>query len=118
MESDKEYKMTNDSLIECAESVMDFLLYSEDEFEELKNYSILPSYINMEEKLKPFGFTVMTDFTILLNDKLSILEKPLWGKSAREFFHDDTKPIRFYEKAIKILTRNKKIEKLKTIINE
>lgn len=104
--------MTNDELIECAESVLNFLVNSDKEFSTLKHFRT-PSYINMFKIFQPHNITTMVEFTKILNQNLHILNEPLWVNSPQEFFHDDNKCIKFYEKSIKILLRKKKITKLR-----
>lgn len=99
-----------DYLLICAESVLNFLKNSGDEFRKTKDFNT-PSLIFMRSKLKVID-TDMSDFTIMLNNKYFIYNNPLWVDTPREFFNNN-KAILFYERVIKIMLRKKKINKLK-----
>lgn len=103
--------MNNQDLLECSESVLNFLVKSEKEFNKLKHFSV-PSYINMEKILKKHN-TNMCDFAEILNKRLHLLNEPLWINTPKEFFSNHVISEKFFENAIDILSRYKKISKLK-----
>ena len=59
--------MINDELLECAESVLNFLVKSEEEFNRLRHFGT-PSNNDMTKILKSHN-TDMCDFAIILNNK-------------------------------------------------
>lgn len=103
--------MTNDELIECAEAVLNFLIHGDDEFRIIKTIHT-PSLNNMTDVLEKHC-TTMVNFTLILNNKLHLLNNPLWIDSPQEFFSDHQKSEKFFETSIKLLTRKSKIHKLK-----
>ncbi len=105
--------MTNDSLIKCSEVVIYFLLNCEKESEELGTIHT-PSMKKMDIELGKYNIK-MVDLPKILNQKLHIQTEPLWVNSAKEFFSND-KSIVFFEKAINLLNRKRKLEKLKSKI--
>jgi hypothetical protein len=74
-----------------------------------------PSNHKMMSALKKYD-SHMSGFAQQLNDILRISNKPLWVDSPKEFFQDHDKSVAFFEKAIKILKRKDKLEKLKSKI--
>jgi hypothetical protein len=108
--------VTNNELIKCTESVIDFLTHCDEEYEKLKRYDT-PSNERMLFQLRRHN-TMVIDIPLILNRKLHIQNEPLWIDSAKEFFSDHDKSVAFFEKAIKLLNRKNKLEQLKNRMNE
>lgn len=107
--------MTNLQLHYATKAVLNFLLKSDEELVLYRHFNT-PSYENMIEHLKPHNIYDIARFSKYVNDRLNILPKPLWKDLPSEFFGENGKSIQFYETAIDMLSRKKKIERLlKTI---
>ena len=107
---------TNDDLIECSEYIINFLIWCDDEYFKLNDFNT-PSNQKMSAELKKFD-THMVDFTKELNNTLHILDEPMWIDSPKEFFSDQNKSVAFFRKAINMLSRRNKLERLKIKISE
>ena len=80
--------MKNEDYIKCIISVMNFLVLSEDEFNEQKNFRTNSS-TSMDKTLGKYGYD-MISFTEHLSDV------KLWENSPREFFSDDERCLSFF----------------------
>jgi uncharacterized pyridoxamine 5'-phosphate oxidase family protein len=109
--------MKDKEILECAESVYEFLLddstkkYSRQMIlKRMSSFEDIPTLSNMMKTLRNYNID-MVEFTMYLNDKYNIHESCLFNsiltKSPKEFF-STTKAKDFY----KIIIRNLKIELL------
>lgn len=103
--------MTDKDLLECSESVLNFLLKNEEEFKKLKHFNT-PCNYNMYNLLKSYN-TNMCDFSEILNKKLRLLNEPLWINTPQEFFFNRDVSEKFFKNAIDVLSRRNKIIELK-----
>lgn len=99
--------MTYQEAVEGSEAVLEFLLERHEPINKFRT----PKGDKMQEILSeidlPEGLTSMVAFTLLLNDQYKIMPKPLWEKSAKEFFSTQ-KSITFFNSFL----RDKKLETL------
>ena len=106
--------MTNNELVKCSEVVIYFLLHCEEEYDELHHFDT-PSNEIMSIELRRHNIR-MIDIPVMLNCKLHIQNEPLWIHSPKEFFSDHDKSVFFFKKAISLLTRKQKLQKIKSKI--
>ncbi len=79
--------MTDEQILECAKVVYDFLCdYSDPKVN--VGFGNEPLHQKMTETLTKDDFN-MVNFCQFTNDKYNFYEKPLWVKTAQEFFSDD-----------------------------
>ena len=113
--------MTDLELLECCQSVIDFLTKSEEEYKMIKSFNT-PSGENMDIVLNKYGFernndeTNMTRFIIFLNKRYGFYEEPLWGtKNTRvDFFKcgaENSKAIILLKSSIRNLKINQLCQK-------
>jgi hypothetical protein len=101
--------MTYQEAIEGSEAVLEFLQETQDDMS-FSSFET-PKMKKMEEILSkidlPKDCASMVGFTLLLNDQYKIMTKPLWEKSAKEFFSTQ-KSITLFNSFL----RDKKLETL------
>lgn len=99
--------MDNDSLIECCQSVLDFLIEDDEEFKNSTgSFTYLPHYKKMIEVINKYEMGDMISFTKFINRKYRIYPDPIFvdGK-AKEFFTKNG--VSFYKGVLRELKINK-----------
>lgn len=90
--------MKNNDYSKCIISILNFLVFGDDEYNEEKNM-MSTSNINMMKVLSKYGYD-MISFTEHISDE------KLWNDSSREFFSDDEKCLSFFVTKLNYYNKN------------
>ena len=84
--------MKENDMLKCTVVILNFLLLSDDEYDELKIFNT-PSNVMMTGTLAKYDMN-MVSFTEFVTKEFKL--ERLWNVSAREFFSDKNKSINFF----------------------
>lgn len=105
--------INNNNLLECAESVLNYLINCDEELFLFKTINT-PANIKLRKTLEKYNLGAL-ELVEILNNKFHLIENPGKNPILFTFAKKNFICIPFFKKSINLLSRKQKLEKLKDL---